>query len=243
MPPFALDVQVRTAPKAGNTAGQNEDAAAAAPRAGRVAVADGASEGWQSGPWAKALATAFVKAPPDPAGFADWLLAARAAGPRTPAGGSWYAEVKALSGAFSTLLGATFEEPKAGPGVKWRAVAVGDSCLFQVRAGKLLAAFPVESADEFGNRPGLVGSADHAPPADPQWFAGRAEPGDAFYLLTDAVAEWFLRAAAANARPWAELDTVAGDADAFARWVQALRDAKAMKNDDTTALRVVISEK
>lgn len=238
----SLDFTIRTTPKAGHAPDENEDAAAA--DLGRAAVADGASEGWQSGPWARAVAAAFVRSSPTPATFADWLTAVRSdAAPVAGAPGpprSWYAEAKAEQGAFATLLGVTFEDAPAD-GVKWRAVAVGDSCLFQVRGGALVARFPIESAADFSNRPGLIGSKPAAGGPDPAWFAGRAEPGDRFYLLTDALAEWFLRSAAAGGSPWAELDRVtAGDAAGFAAWVQALRDARAARNDDATAVVVRI---
>jgi hypothetical protein len=239
--PFALDVQVRTVPKAGNTDAQNEDAAAVAAKLRRVAVADGASEGWQSGPWAKVLATAYVRTPPEPPTFDEWAAAAREQAPRSEAK-SWYAEEKSALGSFATLLGVAFEETKDG-GIKWRAAAVGDSCLFQVRGAKLLTKFPVESVADFSNRPNLVGSAETAPRPEVEWFAGRAELGDVFYLLTDAVAEWFLRTRDANKMPWAELDQVTSSSlppAAFAVWVKSLRDGKQMKNDDSTAVRIAV---
>ena len=44
-----------TVPKSGNRPEENEDATAAAPDALRFAVSDGATEGWESGPWATRL--------------------------------------------------------------------------------------------------------------------------------------------------------------------------------------------
>lgn len=238
---FALDTVARSVPKAGNTDAQNEDAVVVAPKLRRAAVADGASEGWQSGPWAKVVATAYAKSPPQPTTFLDWLLATRGLAPKTESK-SWYAEEKQAVGAFATLAGVAFEEAKDG-GIKWRAVAVGDSCLFQVRRAKLLARFPLETAAEFSNRPRLIGTAADAADEDPRWFAGRAELGDVFYLLTDAVAEWFLRTREANGRPWEELDQVTASSlppPAFAFWIKSLRDAKAIRNDDCTALRIAL---
>src|SRR5215831_16614022 len=97
-----------TLPKAGNRPEENEDAVAAAPDELRFAVADGASESWESGPWAARLAAAFVRCPPTPADFARWLADARdwspplasAAGP-VP----WYAAVKQQQGSFAALAG------------------------------------------------------------------------------------------------------------------------------------------
>ena len=64
-------------PKAGNLPEENEDAVATDAARLRFAVADGATEGWQSGAWAAHLAAAFVRRPSGPADFPDWLAAAR----------------------------------------------------------------------------------------------------------------------------------------------------------------------
>lgn len=234
-----LDVQVRTAPKAGNTDAQNEDAAAIGPKVQRFAIADGASEGWQSGPWAKVLATAFVRTPPDPQSFPGWLRATRDLAPRTEST-SWYAEQKAALGSFSTLLGISFDTSIAGQ-IKWRALAVGDSCLFQYRGGKLIAQFPIESASDFTNRPQLISSTEMHELPEPEWFAGRAELRDVFYLLTDALAEWFVLSSNANERPGKQLDQVTNVSQSktsYADWIKSLRGTKALRNDDCTAVRI-----
>jgi hypothetical protein len=237
--PFSLDIRVRTTSKAGNTEPQNEDAAAIGPKLRRVAIADGASEGWQSGPWSRVVAATFVRSPPTPESFEEWVAAVREHAPKSEAT-SWYAEEKAALGSFATLLGLAFEDAKNG-GIRWRAVAVGDSCLFQTRNEKLVAKFPVESVGEFSNRPKLVGSTPGSAEPEPVWFAGRGELRDVFYLLTDALAEWYLRLRDANARPESELDRVTEPSRppaAFADWIKSLRDAKVIRNDDCTAVRV-----
>ena len=237
--PFQLDIRVRTVPKAGNADTQNEDAAAIGPKLRRVAIADGASEGWQSGPWARILAAECVRNPPSPESFAEWVEATRAKAPKSEAT-SWYAEAKAALGSFSTFLGLAFEDAKDG-GIRWRAVAVGDSCLFQVRGEKWVAKFPVESVGDFSNRPKLVGSLPGSPVPEADWFAGRGELRDVFYLLTDALAEWYFRERLTNIRADRELDRVTDPslpATEFADWIKSLRDAKALKNDDSTVVRV-----
>ena len=216
-------------PKRGNTAAQNEDAFAQSGL--RFAVADGASEGWQSGPWAQTLADAFIANPPYPADYEAWLSACRATFAQlapTATAAAWYVEEKQQQGAFATLAGFTLEEARDG-GWRWRSLAVGDSCLFQVRSGNLRVRFPVESAAAFTNAPNLVGSLAGN---SPEWLAGRAAVGDVFYLLTDALAEWFLR------EPTALSELELARPATFAAWVDALRDARRLKNDDTTALRV-----
>jgi hypothetical protein len=51
-------------PKSGNSLAENEDAAAHSLDGLHWAVCDGASEGWESGPWARHLASAYVAGPP-----------------------------------------------------------------------------------------------------------------------------------------------------------------------------------
>ena len=225
-----------TVPKAGHTAAENEDALAVSKETGRVAVCDGASEGWGSALWARHLADALVTMPAQPQTFSAWLAKVRqSAVTIAPPVVSWYAETKQADGAFATLLSVVFS-----PG-KYHAVAVGDTSLFHLRDDKLVARFPVEKSSDFGNQPALVGSAGGE--IEPDWFAGRCESGDRFYLLSDALAEWFLRNAEGGECPWQVVDAVTSAADAqaeFADWVQSLRAKRTMKNDDTTLVRVRI---
>src|SRR5205085_1984676 len=110
---YALAHVAVSVPKAGHRPDENEDAHAAA--GGRFAVADGASEGWASGPWARALAAAYAAAAPDPDTFPGWLAAARATFEPPPTASSWYAEAKRAQGAFATLLGVTVESGPLAP--------------------------------------------------------------------------------------------------------------------------------
>jgi hypothetical protein len=201
MPPeqSPLEWVTATLPKAGLRPEENEDAVAADAAKMRFAVADGASEGWQSRAWASRLAGGFLHHPPTPADFARWLAAARKWSPPAAAG-TWYAEAKSEQGSFATLLGLELRRPADGAGLAWRAIAVGDSCLLVVRDGRVETAFPVSSADGFGNRTPLIPSSSAAACPWPQWMAGRAAPGDLMLLATDAVARHLL--GLGDARAW-----------------------------------------
>lgn len=242
---FQIITQILTTQKAGLAPEQNEDATAVVGL--RVAIADGASEGWQSGQWAGILAHAAASDFPDPKTYPQWLLSAQHLAPRETLGGvagSWYAEEKQALGAFSTLLAVAFDVPKTGSGIKWRAIAVGDSCLFHLRGDKVVTRFPLEDVEAFSNRPALVASLPTSELLEPEWFAGRAELTDRFYLATDALAEWFYRYACDHqAEPWRVFDRLMNDrspAD-FETWVQAERTAKRLKNDDTTLIRILFA--
>jgi hypothetical protein len=65
----------------------------------------------------------------------------------------WYAKRKVEQGTFATLLGLEIDTDNC-----WRSMAIGDSCLFVVRDGKLLHSFPIETASQFNHRPNLIGT-------------------------------------------------------------------------------------
>ncbi len=230
-----------TLAKAHAAASENEDAAASQPKLGRFALSDGATEGWQSGPWAGHLATAYARRPPTPADFPRWLADARktwvSPDPAGPV--AWYAEAKREQGSFATLLGV---EISPGPdGVwKWRAVAVGDTCLLVVRGGRVAVSFPVEAADGFGNAPPLVPSAAARPCPEPEWLAGTARPGDALVLATDAAAAGLLRAdTGLPARAAGALDRESAH-DRATDLLGLCRALQALQNDDVTLLAVLV---
>ena len=226
--------------KSGHSADEYEDAFAAA--AGRFAVADGASEASCAADWARLLAEGFVAAPGQPWQGLDWLPPLRERWSAAVDGRPlpWYAESKREAGAFATLLGLDLQ-PAAGdkPGA-WSALAVGDSCLFHTRGGRVLAVFPVESSTAFGSRPPLLGSRPNGPEPEREQARGRYRPGDRFLMMTDALAQWFLARDEQGECP-AE-DVVAllaseGPEAAFADWVGDRR-GKGLRNDDVTLLVV-----
>lgn len=184
-----------TLPKAGNRPEENEDAIEAAPARLRFAIADGASEAWESGPWAKRLVNRYVRRSPTPNDFSNWLANTRGEwNPKKPDGPvAWYAAEKQSQGSFATLVGVEIHAARSNPGMwRWKAVAVGDSCLIHVRNQQIEAAFPHSSREEFSDRPPLVPSSADVRCPPPQWLAGHAEAEDLLVLATDAVAAHLL---------------------------------------------------
>ncbi len=225
-----------TVPKRGNRADENEDATATAADAMRFAIADGATEGWESRRWAARLVSAYIKRPPEPATFATWLAAARKWAPPAPPGAvPWYAEEKQEQGSFATLLGFELRRSRRTTEWAWRAVAVGDSCLLHVRGEKLELAVPLSAPEQFGSRPALVPSAAVRPCPEPEWFAGRAAPGDLFLLATDAAAARLLDPAERSAA----LSTVraARDSKALVEWCKSVQNST---NDDVSILAITL---
>ena len=251
-------------PKAGNTVEEYEDACwpqregEAGSDVFRCAVADGATETSFSGLWARLLVQSFCAGRLRRRTLRKTLPHLQRAWRQRVAAKPlpWYAEEKVRSGAFSSLVGLTIGRPCVGDGPgddrrsggegAWGAIAIGDSCLFQVRNDRLIAAFPLTRSDRFNSRPALLAS-------DPRGNARLAESlaytsgcwatGDSFYLMTDALACWFLRAVEAGEQPWTALrDLTRGEQGAsFAEWVAGLREAARLRNDDVTVLRVELA--
>lgn len=253
-----MEPQVRVfwLPKEGNAAEEYEDAFSYSVAKRRFAIADGATESSFAERWAQGLVRQFMTEPPLEAaaqsgGLQRWLAPLQ----RQWREGidwehlPWFAEEKARLGAFATFLGMEFasgenfgtqflfRKPRK-QNLRWRAMAIGDSCLFQVRADVLLKTFPLERSDQFNSRPVLLCS----DPASnqPVWAKvclaeGNYEEGDLFLLATDALAKWFLAEHEAGGKPWAALAALGTEAD-FAAWVVRLRKERKMRNDDTTII-------
>jgi hypothetical protein len=252
--------------KRGHSSDEYEDAYAADPEAGRFAIADGAAESSFAGLWARLLTTEFVQALSDVDPEGRWLepLRQRWAAEVDHRPLPWYADVKREEGAFATFLGLVIQPPDVEfgrtdcqsvrgegrianpsyePGGDWQAQAVGDTCLLQVRAGSLIEAFPLTRGDEFGNHPCLLGSrptTGRGPPPSVRQSRGRWQRGDRFFLVTDALAQWFLRQTEAGRHPWEAIGRIrAGPAPAtFHDWIEELRDRDGLRNDDVTLVLI-----
>jgi hypothetical protein len=227
-------------PRRGYTRDEYEDAWAADPAAGRFAVADGASESAFAGLWARLLVEGFVAAsrPGDLAGWLDgprrrW--SAEVSGPELP----WYGEIKRAQGAFATLLGVRIRPPTPRRPGRWSAAAVGDTCLIRVQKDRHVRAFPVERSSAFGNDPRLIGSR-RGPALSPEYGSGPLRAGDRLFLMTDALAEWFLHAHESGRHPWNAVEPLLSaerPEEAFSAWVEQLR-GDGLRDDDVTLLTI-----
>jgi hypothetical protein len=221
-----------------------------------MAIADGASESLLAGRWARRLVEVFgtnKAGRTRPAFVAAYRMAvcgwedevAEYTKERVERGSpiQWYEEPGLAKGAHATILAAEFSDGRRGRAPTWSASALGDSCLFQVRDELLYASFPMSDASSFSYQPSLLGSRGvedavlrrHVKVTTRDW-----ERGDSFYLMTDALAAWFLRINASGGRPWdplRDMDTLDAELD-FADWVEERRDSDQLNNDDTTLVRI-----
>jgi hypothetical protein len=230
--------------------GEWEDGCALSARRLRFAVADGAGAGFESRQWALTLATTFVRDPPSAgigaAGVAGWFsqLAERYRRRSEPAAeeDAWLYEAMELRGSFAAFVAVQFW-PRPDQLLGWEAMAVGDCCLFHLRRGRLLTAFPVTSAEDFTSHPDLVPSAHHALhrlAARIRITGGTASPGDRFALASDAMSQWLLRSSRRRPDTWLRLEGLRSSS--FRGLVRAEREAGRMQRDDVTLayLRVTV---
>lgn len=237
----ALRVRRYLTQKQGIAFAECEDALAACPRRGAFAIADGATEAFGARRWARLLVRGWVRRPQTGSeGFLDLLdaLAARATRHWAARKLPWYAEEKRQQGSYAAFAGLVLEQE--GGALRWRAVAAGDCCLFQLRGTELVTALPLSDPAQFGYRPRLLPSRPEAVAACAPFlgvFEGTAAPGDRFLLLSDAAACWFLD----NPGEREEFAGLLLDGGALDVYVAAQRQSGRMRNDDVAALGIELA--
>jgi hypothetical protein len=254
-------------PKAGNAPGEWQDGACGGVVGGtagmaRFIVLDGATGAYDPLRWVDQLVTSFApqagldpRTPESPGSGGPELSPAAMRAWFARMQDLWAADVPAFdsiieerkfaeTGSFATLLG--FEiSGLDGPEPYWRAVALGDTVLFHVRAGRLIATFPPMGPDDFGTLPDGVHTLRSSLDRMTERLlvgSGVLETDDFLFAATDAMAQWILRAIGREEeKVWATLATLAHP-DVFARFVEDQRreqdSTKRMKNDDVTLMRL-----
>lgn len=222
--------------KEGNTLEECEDAFGGRVLKGRFVIADGASESAFAGLWARILVKTFL---PREGSWPERITRARDQWRSTVANEKlpWFLETKVEEGAFAALLAVTFFGTSEGS--CFQAQATGDCCLFHTRGAKLLHAFPVTQSADFSNRPSLLCSQPWAKEfeGDSCKFQTKWAEGDCLWLMSDALALWFLQQVESQATPWAELEAIKTAPD-FAAWIAQARQSKELRNDDVTLVRI-----
>jgi len=253
-----------SAVKDGNEPGEWQDGAGGGviadgtgvPRRARFVVLDGATTAYDPVRWVDQLVRSFApQAGGDPGTEGPRLEPAAMRAWFGQMQDQWAADVRDFDsiieqrkftevGSFATLLGFDIYGLD-GAEPYWQAVALGDTVLFHVRAGRMIAAFPPMGPDDFGTLPDGV----HTSPASLDKMTerlltggGMLEAGDFLFAATDAMAQWILRTIGHDeAKVWDALTTLAHP-DVFARLVQDQRreqnSVKRMKNDDVTLMRL-----
>jgi hypothetical protein len=210
-----------------------------------IAVADGATEAFYSREWAQELVLAMLpssisidKIPSDlklhlqlniAAARREWQV--KVSTKELP----WFAEKNARIGAMATVVLLAIDAPAR----MWQAIAIGDSCILQLRYSKLVNSWPMSRSDEFGSNPGLIGSKPRT--SDDlliQSAQGKYRAGDRFLVLTDAIATWILHCHEQGGKIWKECLALVGQLEQSqltdpSPLLERLRLA-GMRNDDVT---------
>ena len=216
-----------------------------------AAVADGATEGMLSEIWARILAAHAREMFLEGGGSSRLLSTATNIWQR-------FKRAKASAGKPLTRLPAWLEEPSVAQGAfstiaainlrlnrTWRAVMVGDSCIFQIRGDILQRHGPMGSSAEFAKRPYLLCS-EQGPSQklidETQTLDGEWGDEDVFLLMSDALACWCLHQHEKGDNPWLPLLNLGIEegGESFEAIVARWRE-EGMRNDDVTLVRLFTS--
>lgn len=120
----------------------------------------------------------------------------------------------------------------------WEAFAVGSTCAFHVSRDGLVA-FPLSDPEVFAHvthRVGATADAGKEMASLGQVGHGSLAEGDFIFLANAVLAQWLLRATAADARLWPTLFNL--DANGFMAMVRDLQAQGALRPVDMTLVRV-----
>ena len=220
---------------------------------GRYAVADGATRSFFPKEWATLLVKHFCEKTGkkthlslDKKNWKTWLK---------PIQKEWYKQAAnrvrerpvfylvnsliAEESAASTFVGLEIDKDNG----KWKAMIMGDSCLFHITDTKFESYLLRKSAD-FTDRPEVFASFAKDNLSEPSFEHGQAKPGDTFVLATDAFAKWILEnKEAGNKDILDRLKRIVND-DQFNKLVTSARaeDNIRLDNDDVTLMTIAVDE-
>jgi len=243
-----LQVGLFLTPKHGLSAAECEDSIGIDRRRMRFAVADGATEGFDSRRWARLLTRNWMRGACPviaPEQFATWLpplgqrLDSYWADKQLP----WYAEEKSRAGAFAAFAGVAFSATESG--LAWNAAVIGDTCIFRIADGRpaeVLGDLPGASSN---GRPTLLPS---KPALQLDALArmssgsGLASPGEVFLILTDAIAAWYVRVLEVDQELADRFSLLLAGSrrSELSDLVGAERERGLLRNDDVAAVRVEV---
>jgi hypothetical protein len=237
---------------------EREDACIISDDDTRFALSDGASASSLPRPWASLLGQQWINHPFGKAeinALANWLEEPRslweqwvrekwffAVNERNRLTGDYPVQPQQVmriigEGAFATLLGVQLDRQSQ----QWRALAIGDSCLFMVRRSSpphIIMSFPMEESTDFNNRPPLLSSQRDVDVGSVlpyvRYGQGIYQEGDIMLMATDALSQWLLLQKELGDTAWLQRLLSIRDQASFARFVDIQRQEGMMEEDDTT---------
>ena len=185
--------------KKGETSYDCQDAAEFNENRTRYAVADGATRSFFPKMWADLLVKNFCEEtalPLEMENWKEWI---------EPLRQKWLKQVSSMvqktkrfisidrlsrsESAASTFVGLEIDRTKS----EWKAMIIGDSCLFHIEGGELKEIYLVKKSEDFTNRPEIFASFAKDSPYEPTFVTGEINSGDMFILATDALAKWIIQ--------------------------------------------------
>lgn len=151
----------------------------------------------------------------------------------------WNVKEKAKRGAFATFIGVELKEEhsKEKDSYRWRAIAVGDCCLFHVSNEQLIDIFPVQESTQFKSTPNMLPS-KYSPyllnKCKVKVREGKVKLGEEIILATDSVAKWIIQQNEAGRYIWKDLIFL-GQIEMKSLFEKLIENT-IMKNDDITIL-------
>ena len=242
--------------KKGDTAADCQDAREQNESRGRYAVADGATLSFFPRQWAELLVKRFCY----PEGLSLSLEEDNWEAWIEPIQQEWLEKVSEtvqetkdymlvdrlskLESALSTFIGIEFNIDKG----EWKALILGDSCLFH-QSGSEFKSYLLERLADFQYRPKSFASFQKDNPigGPPEVISDKALPGDLFILATDALAKWVVQHKEVSKGKLEEaldqLKQIETD-EQFNQFVDIARDQEDIRliNDDVTLMLISVEE-
>ena len=147
----------------------------------------------------------------------------------------YYGKIKYYDGSQATLLHAQLDRDI------FRAFAIGDTCLFQIRNQELVLSFPLKSSSDFGTSTDLLHTSGEILPrqtASAKIIKGEYKAGDIFLFATDALSCWILKCIETQDSSWVNLLNFQSQVE-FEKFIRDLHSKKAIRNDDATLVIIM----
>jgi len=236
-------------PKSGIELSECEDAIGVNEPSYRFAIADGATEAFDSRSWAQLLVNDWVQLDPIVQTAEDFAtFVAKQAQTLHDSWRdlklSWYSEEKARDGSYAAFVGLQLELDESSP--RWRAIALGDSCFMHCRNDKILTSFPILRPEDFNATPLLVpshSSLRHLTFERVAMKGGLLQDGDVLMLLSDAAACWYLRKDEQMEQLRSSFDMLlkTNQNVGLLELISAQREGGRMVDDDIAVIRIEVS--
>jgi len=245
------EIDFFTLPKIGEKREEIQDAYYESSDSNLAAIADGASTSFLAREWADLLVESFCKNNEElntiNREWKEWLKPLQeqwrqhSIKIRTDPNLPWYAKgSKEKNCGSATFVGLKLYPTNQEKQKTWEALAIGDSCLFQIKANSdQLISFPLQKSEEFHTVTDCFQSLPEYNVSEPTYIKSSYDKDDIFFLATDALAEWIFKDVEKGGSHWRKLISITNQEE-FAEFIQQIRHEKLIKNDDTTLCRIVV---